>query len=400
MLGAIYVGLSGMEAYSKGLQTISNNVANLDTLGYKSSTISFSDLFGQGGNGLAYTSGEGGGSIGSGVRYNKESIDFTQGTLQQTGGALDLAIQGNGFLVVQNEHGDIFYSRTGQFSADSKGFITNQNGDRLMMLDSSNQPQAIKLDTLRTNPPAATSNITFAEVLSTSVNSFDVPNITVFDSTGATHTWKANFQPAPATTPPSTTTDWTVTVKNENDVTIKTGTISFNNNGIAVAPDTLVVTTTATGAQDLSVTLDFSHVTSGSQGSTDTIKTSSIDGNALSSLTGVTVNAQGQVVLNYSDQQTKILGSVAIADSQNQQQLVRIGSGLFKNQGAGQLQYRSSGAAGIGTLQFGQVEASNVNLTAEFGNLILVQRGFDASSQVISASNDMIQQLFGMRGHG
>ena len=89
-----------------------------------------------------------------------------------------------------------------------------------------------------------------------------------------------------------------------------------------------------------------------------------------------------------------------MATFEDQQQLVRVGQGLFKNAPRNTVRYSSSGAQGTGSLQTGQVEASNVDLTAEFGNLILIQRGFDASSQVVSATNDMIQQLFGMRGHG
>ena len=148
----------------------------------------------------------------------------------------------------------------------------------------------------------------------------------------------------------------------------------------------------------MAVTLDFTAVKTAS--TTDGSLHSTPDGHASGVLTSASVNAKGELELGYSNSQTTVLGSIAIADFQDQQQLVRVSGGLFKNSGTGQFQYTSSGSNGIGTLQTGQVEASNVNLTSEFGNLILIQRGFDASSQVISASNDMIQQLFGMRGHG
>jgi len=399
MLESIYIGLSGMNAYAKGLKTISNNVANLDTLGYKASTISFSDLFGEDAYSLGYTLQQQG-SYGTGVRYNPETIDFTQGSFQQTGGALDFAIDGNGFLVVQNDIGDIFYTKTGQFSVDQKGYVVNQNGARLTILNATNQPEAINVNSRLSYAPVATQTITFSQNLSSSATTADVPNIAVYDSNGTAHAWDVSLAPVTATGASGTTTQWTVTVKDETGATIGTGTIEFNG-GISVpGSSSVTVNTTPGGASAMSVNLDFSGVQSFSAGTTSTLQASKVDGNAIGSLTSVTVNAQGQVVLNYSNSQTTMLGSVALADFRTPQQLVRVGNGLFKNPVAGPVQYTSSGAAGTGTLQTGEVEASNVNLTAEFGNLILIQRGFDASSQVISATNDMIQQLFGMRGHG
>lgn len=397
MLGPIYIGLSGMQAYAKGLQTISNNVANLDTLGYKASTISFSDVFGEGGNGLSYTSGQGG-TTGNGVQYDLDRTDFTQGTLQQTGGGLDLAIQGDGFLVVQNDNGDTFYTRTGQFSVDSKGYISNQNGDRLTILDSSNQPQTVNVNDHLTSAPVATTNVAFTNIIdsSTTATSPATANITVYDSIGAAHTWKISVAPA-TTTDTTAAKQWTVTVT-EGTVPVGTGTVAFGSNGNSVSPSSFTINSTPTDANAMAVTLDFGKAQVLSNG-TSTL-TGKPDGYAVGSLTSAKVNANGEMVLTYSNSQTTTLGAISIADFQDQQQLVRVGGGLFKNSGTGQFQYTTSGANGIGTLQTGQVEASNVNLTSEFGNLILIQRGFDASSQVISASNDMIQQLFGMRGHG
>lgn len=399
MLGAIYVSLSGMNAYSSGLKTISNNVANLDTLGYKSSTVSFSDVFGSNASGLGFSAWQGG-SSGNGVRYNPEAIDFTQGSFQQTGGALDFAIDGNGFLTVQNDHGDTFYTRTGQFTVDAKGFVVNQAGDRLTILDGANQPQVIDISDKMSNPPAATKTITFSQNLSSSATTADVPNITVHDANGAAHVWDVSLVPSTPTGGTSTQTQWTVTVKDETGATIGTGTIDFNNGISMPGSSSFTVNATPSGAAAMAVALDFSDVQSFSGGTTSTLKASKVDGNAIGSLTSATVNDQGQLVLTYSNAQTTTVGSIAIADFRTPQQLVRVGSGLFRNTVPDEVQYKVSAAEGMGTLKTGQVEASNVNLTAEFGNLILVQRGFDASSQVISATNDMIQQLFGMRGHG
>src|SRR5256885_1473993 len=102
MLGAIYIGLSGMNAYSKGLQTISNNVSNLNSPGYKATTVRFSDVFSSGGGGLTFSTGNDAEQAANGVRFVKPGVDFGQGDLRQSDGDLDLAIQGSGFLVLQD----------------------------------------------------------------------------------------------------------------------------------------------------------------------------------------------------------------------------------------------------------------------------------------------------------
>ena len=400
MLGSIFVSLSGMQAYSHGMKTISQNVANLDTLGYKASTLSFSDVFSDPNGSLGYTGSRSGGSSGNGVRYNKESIDFTSGTLQQTGGALDLAIDGSGFLVVQNEHGDTFYAKTGQFSVDSAGYVVDRAGSRLTLLNASGQPEVINITGQQTYSPVATKTVTFTQNLSSSAATADVPNIKVYDSNGVAHTWDVNLTKDTSSTSTGTTVNWTATIKDETGATLGTGTLTFNGGVNVPGSSSIVVNTTPSGANALAVTLDFSGVSNFSAGTTNTLQASKVDGNAIGTLNSVTVNAQGEVVLNYSNSQTTTLGSVAMATFQDQQQLVRVGQGLFKNSPKNTIRYSESGGEGTGSLQTGQVEASNVDLTAEFGNLILIQRGFDASSQVVSATNDMIQQLFGMRGHG
>ncbi|MBP2161170.1 MULTISPECIES: flagellar hook protein FlgE [Asticcacaulis] len=398
MLGSIFIGLSGMQAFSKGLQTISNNVANLDTLGYKTTTVSFSDMFGGHANGMAYTNGDTSGSTGNGVRRDADRIDFRAGTAQQTGGALDLAIQGSGFLVVRNELGDTYYVRTGQFAIDTKGYIVNSHGDRLTILNAQNAPEVINVDNKRTSAPVATKTITFSQNLSSSESTATVSNISVFDSNGAAQVWTVSLAKGTVT---GSTVEWTVTVKDQAGATIGDGKISFNGGLMMPSASSITVNTTPNGASAMSVKLDFASVTSFSAGTTNTLQASKIDGNAVGSLTSATVNAKGQLVLTYSNSQTEELGAIALADFQDLQQLVRVGNGLFRDAGGdGKVEYKASATGGIGTLQSGQVEASNVDLTAEFGTLILVQRGFGASSQVVSATNDMIQQLFGMRGHG
>ncbi|WP_143084918.1 flagellar hook-basal body complex protein, partial [Novosphingobium sp. CF614] len=180
-----------------------------------------------------------------------------------------------------------------------------------------------------------------------------------------------------------------------------TSTLSFIGSTLDPSTQELTIEVTPTGADPLSVILDFSTgVTSYSGGTTSTLRVSDTDGRGVGALTGVSVDPDGQVKLAWSNEETELVGAVAIADFRDQQQLESIGNGRYIYAGSGQRRVLASGTDGIGTIVSKQLEASNVDLSQEFGDLILIQRGFQASSQVVSVSNDMIQQLFGIRGQG
>ena len=397
MLGAIYIGLSGMDAYAKGLQTISNNVANLNSPGYKSTSVSFSDIFSRGGGGLTFSDGTDNFQSGNGVRFSDPLVDFQQGDMRQTNRNLDLALQGNGFLVLQSS-GQTYYARTGSFAVDQDGFVSLQgSGYHLSVLDGSNRPVALNVDQQRTSQPAATTTIKFSDNLSSTGTTASVTNINVYDSQGGSQVWTVAFAAVGASSPG----EWNVTVTDQAGATVGTSTLKFNGSAVDPTTQTLTINSTPAGADPLSVVLDFSAgVTSFSSGTISSIRAASVDGNAVGSLTGVSVDTTGQVKLTYSNGKTILAGAVAIADFRDPQELVRVGDGLFQDHAGGQLRLLPSGKEGIGTLVSGQIEASNVNLSQEFGDLILIQRGFQASSQVVSVSNDMIQELFGIRGHG
>ena len=393
MLGAIYIGLSGMSAYSKGLQTISNNVANLNTSGFKSTSVNFNDLYSFNGGGLSYLSGS---STGSGIRFADPRVNFTRGDLRESENDLDLAIEGNGFLVLLD--GDkTYYARTGQFVIDDKGFITQQGTDyKLGILGADGRVTAISIDNKRTSVPQKTTKVVFADNLSSAAAKATVSDIAIFDGAGGKQVWTVTFDKAASST--TTNTDWTVTVKDATGAQIGTSTLKFI--GASVDPSTakLDIATTANGSPS-NVTLDFSsNVTSYSWGPSSTLRAASVDVYDVGTLTGVATDADGKVKLSYSNEQNEILGAVAIADFRDPQQLERVGNGLFRNNGAGESHLLASGSEGAGTIKGKRIEASNVDLSKEFGDLILIQRGLQASSQFVSVSNDMIQQLFGIRG--
>ena len=151
----------------------------------------------------------------------------------------------------------------------------------------------------------------------------------------------------------------------------------------------------------MSVVLDFTTgVTSYSAGTTSSLRAADTDGHGVGALTNVSIDDEGRVQLIYTNGETDLVGSVALADFRDPQKLTRVGAGLYQNTSSGQGRLLASGKEGIGVLLSRQLEASNVDLSQQFGDLILIQRGFQASSQVVSVANDMIQQLFGIRGQG
>jgi flagellar hook protein FlgE len=415
MFGAIYVGLSGLNAYSRGLQQVSNNISNLNTSGFKGSDVSFANTVGASTDGGLSLSGTSGAGIG-GVEMGTLKRDFTQGEMKQTQRDLDLAVDGSGFLVLTR--GDqTFYARTGSFEVDKDGFIVLAGTDyRLATLDGSGRAVNLTIDSYRTDPPEKTTTIKFADNLSSTATNdtttgvaFSLSDVKVYDATGGAHTWQVQF--AKDTSATASAGDWLVKVIDEKGnvvgkVTDASGNVTqtgaqslkFNLGVIDAATSKLTFTDATTG---LSVLLDFSqNVTSYSSGSVSTLRAASIDGHALGTIATVTVNADGELEIGYSNQKKKSLGAVAIADFRSPQLLEQRTGGLYADRGDAGRQLFSSLSKEAGQVVSHRLEASNVDLAKQFGDLITIQRGYQASSQVISVANDMIQQLFGIRGQG
>lgn len=393
MFGAIYIGLSGLNAYSRGLEQVSNNVTNLNTSGFRGSTVTFQNFYGTGSQGgLSHSTDSKGG--GNGVGIGDRRLDMTSGQLRQTGRDLDLAIDGGGFLVLLD--GDrMLYARTGSFEVDNKGFIVLSGTNyRLATLDSSSRPVSLTIDQSRTSAPLGTTTIKFSDNLSsTATDAVSVNDMTVYDGQGGAHKWSAKFEKDTA----AGAGNWKVTVTDDKGLVIGTKALKFN--GSIVDPTTSQIDF-ADAANGFTVKLDFSTIQSYSSGNVSNLRAASIDGHGVGTLTTVTVNATGHLELAYSNEQKLDLGAVALADFRDPQSLVQKDGGLFAYSGQGEHAYLASADPRVGLVKAKQLEASNVDLSKQFGDLILIQRGFQASSQIVSVSNDMIQQLFGIRGQG
>jgi flagellar hook protein FlgE len=394
MFGAIYVGLSGLNAYSRGLQQVSNNVTNLNSSGFKGSTVSFTDLFSVNQNGgFSYSSG--GGNSGNGVNIGATQLDFKQGELRQTDRDLDLAVEGAGFLMLMRGE-EVLYTRTGSFEVDKDGFVVLAGTEyRLATLDASGRPVSLSVDTSVTNPPQQTTLIKFANNLSsTTTKPVGLSDIKVYDKNGVEFVWTLEF-----TKNTGAGNEWALKVTDNTGKVIGTQTLKFTTAG-TVDPTTSKLVF-ANSEADLSVTLDFSGpVTSFSAGDVSTLAKTSVDGRKVGGLTSIGVNDKGNLEIGYSNDEKKDLGPIALADFRNPQALAQRSGGLFVDTGRAQRQLMTSEDQRVGLVVSRRLEASNVDLAKQFGDLILIQRGFQASSQIISVSNDMLQQLFGIRGQG
>ncbi len=391
MFGSIYIGLSGLSAYSQGLKTVSNNVSNLNTTGFKASEVTFSDIYGSGSTG-GLELGSSTRQSGHGVYLNETSVSFEQGELRDTGRDLDLAIDGGGFFVLLDGE-QSFYTRTGSFAVDDDGYIVRAGSDyRLAVLDAAGKPVSLNIDDARTSPPVATTSIEFSDNLSSTATTHTIADQSIFDVQGGAHSWTMDF-----VQDETAAGEWTVTVTDEDGDEIGSETLKFIGGIVDPATHTLTFSDSASG---LSVEFDFSSITSFSSGTVSSLRASEIDGHGTGSIVTLEVNDAGELEATYSNEETVNLGTIALANFRDPQQLEQRSGGLFTLGGYGQVQYLSASDTRVGTILGGRLETSNVDLGAQFGDLILIQRGFQASSQIISISNDMIQQLFGIRGQG
>lgn len=391
MLGAIYIGLSGMQAYSEGLQKVSNNVSNLNSTGFKSSTVSFSNLQSSRDSG-GISLQDGAGSSGGGVGLADPELNMSAGELRQTDRDLDLAIDGTGLLVLL-KGSDVRYTRTGSFDVDKDGYIVLGGTEwRLGVLDANGRAVAVTIDPSRTNAPEKTTKITFADNLSSTGTTYAVNDVAVYDAGGVKHVWQLAF------TRTENTNDWKIKVTDDKGKVVGEQALTFANGDPTEATRKL---TFADADYGLSVEFDFStNVKSFSSGTVSTLRAANVDGHAVGSVTTVGVNAAGEIEIGYSNDEKTQLGAVALAAFRDTQALVQESNGFFVADSNAQIELLASSDPRVGLVKSRRLEASNVDLSKEFGELILIQRGYQASSQIISVSNDMIQQLFGIRGQG
>lgn len=390
MINAIFIAQTGLRGFENGLRAIAHNTANLNTPGFKGSFNVFTDMF----YGRASVFGDQRfGQLGNGLNSLGTLISFQKGQLQNTGNPLDLAVDGQGFFTLRDANGNLFYTQDGRFTFDASGnLVSVTTGDQVMGRDAGGTLAPISLTNLQTNAPRATTTLTFGGNLSTGASSHTISNLTIIDSSGATHTLTLEL-----TAVSGTPGEWTATLR-EGTATVGTGTLRFQGGLPVPGSDQLTLTYTPAGGSAMPLTLNFgSNVTSFDSGSTSTLALNRQDGYALGTLNQASFDATGTLVLSYSNGQTVRSRQLALAQFQSEDDAEAVGNNLFQAKAGSQWTLGTAGAGSFGRIQSGQLEMANVDLSQEFSNLVIMQRGYQACSQVVATSSEMLTALFSMQ---
>lgn len=390
MLDSIHVGVTGLLGYQQGLRVIANNTANLNTPGYKSSTLQFSDLF------YARSPGSGGGSVqsGHGLATTGTHLNFRQGDLRQTGNEFDLAVDGDGMFVLRDAQGRTRYTRAGQFEFDAGGDLVNRtDGSKVMGRDASGNTVPISLGGMRLSAGKATSLANFTGNLSNTLTQHTVSPVKLFDASGAERNLSLKFTNTHAQTAGS----WKVELLDGATV-VGTSEIVFVDGRPTSATSQLSFTYTPPGGTAQPLTLSFgADVTSFSSGNLSTLAMTTQDGYAAGNLAKVAFDASGTLAATYTNGQTAKGARLVLARFSTPDAVEDVGGNMFAEAGGIAWQLGLAGEAGFGEVHAGMLEGSNVDLSREFSDLVVMQRGYQASSQIISTANDMLQELFGMK---
>jgi flagellar hook protein FlgE len=403
-------GLSGLNAASKSLEVIGNNVANASTVGFKQSQAEFADVY------ASSLTGAGTSQIGIGTKISQVTQQFTQGNISSSNNPLDIAINGAGFFRM-NDNGTVTYARNGQFELDKSGYIVNANGSRLTGYPadargvlSTGAPAELNINTADLPPQATTTvealvNLDSRNPPIPAAPPFDSADpttytdstaVTVYDSLGNPHTLQTFFVKTAAGS-------WDVFASNDGvQVGVGAiGTLNFaSDGGIDTATTTvpfavpLAVTTGATSPYTVNV--DFSGSTQ--FGSTYGVNRLDQDGNSSGRLSSFSASADGTIVGRYTNGNSAVLGQIVLANFTNPNGLQALGNNLWaetSTSGTALVGAPSSGSLGV--LQSSATEDSNVDLTAELVNMITAQRVYQANAQTIKTQDQMLQTLVNLR---
>jgi flagellar hook protein FlgE len=405
-------GLSGLNASSKNLEVIGNNIANSQTYGAKSSRAEFADVY------ATAMNGAGANAIGIGVNLASVAQQFTQGNISTTDNPMDLAINGAGFFQVSDGRNPTLYTRNGQFKIDREGFIVNNQGQKLMGYQADaqgvvvpGQANPIQLPTAGIDPRAtdaielemnldARAAVTGAVALDVNDPSSynNATSVTVYDAKGQDVALTYYFQK-------SATDTWNVYVTANGDMLPNmphslqfpaNGGTPINGSGTLTLD---VPATPAVNPQTLPITgiaLDLSNATQYGAGFGVTNLTQT--GYAPGQLSGISIEGNGIVMARYSNGQSKPAGQLELANFRNPQGLQPLGGNAWASTfTSGDPVVGAAGDGNFGVLQSGALEESNVDLTGELVNMITAQRAYQANAQTIKTQDSVLQTLVNLR---
>jgi flagellar hook protein FlgE len=396
-------GVSGLRAHQTMLDVVGNNIANVNTPGYKGGRTAFADILSQtltaGTAPGATTGGTNPQQVGLGVRVGAISTQFTQGGLLSTNKPTDLAIQGDGFFVLSDGNVD-YYTRAGAFEIDANGYLVESStGLRV---------QGIQGDLViapgQSIAPQATQRGDFSGNLQTSsaVGASYSTAFTIYDSLGAGHTMSIAFTKSAAANQFAyavTTADTSVTITSG-----ATGTIGINDAGsiISGGAGTLSLDYSTGAADGQAINMNFSP-TSRSTGVTGYASDSTValtfqDGYASGALQSFAIGSDGSITGTFSNGRADTLGTLRMANFSNPAGLLRMANNLFRDSAnSGIPIIGTAGTGGRGMIAPGSLEGSNVDLADEFTRLIVAQRGFQANARVITTSDEVMMEAVNLK---
>lgn len=425
IVSSMYTGASGLSAHGDAMQVVGDNLANSNTIGYKGSRANFEDVLAR---------SVGGNSIGLGSKLASVQKILTQGALLGTGVSTDLAISGEGFFQVSGNSDGLngsFYTRAGQFNIDKDGYMVNDAGLRLQGYNADEQGNIIQQVTDLTIPsyelpPQATENATIVANLNvnetTPAAAWDPTDpaatsnfsssVTVYDSLGEAHNVTLYFRKEAGNS-----YSWHALVDGGEmtggtagtPVEGATGTLTFDTEG------RLLTETTTTNdfdflnaTQSQAIAFDFgdSITTDGGTGlrgvtsyaSDSAVSFISQDGASSGALAGVSINPNGEIQGVFTNGKTQTVGRVLLADFQNAQDLERVGGNLYiTTNESGEPLVGDAGTGGRGAINSGTLEQSNVDMATEFVNMIAYQRGYQASSRIITVADQVLQEVVNLK---
>jgi flagellar hook protein FlgE len=403
---AFNTALSALNADSTAIDVVGNNLANLNTTGFKASTVDFSDLMAQ-----QLGTGSDTGQVGAGVGQIGTVQDFSQGSQDTTNGDLDAMIQGNGFFVVKDSSNTQLYTRDGSFQLDASGNLLTATGQNVQgwtatngVVDTNGAVGNITVPVGSVIAPKATTTMSMNVNLDSSTatgGAFSAP-LTVYDSQGTAHTLTVNY-----TETASNSWSYTVTVPAADlatggNTTVATGTLAFNSSGAlttpaAGSPVAVAVTGLADGAADLNINWNLYNST-GTPEITQYAQTSGMsspvqDGNAAGEVSQVSIQNGGTIMATYTNGQQVTLGQLAVASIANPTSLLQVGNNNLQASAAtAQAALGAAGAGGRGQIVGGSLESSNTDMAAEFTKLLTYERSYQAASRVITTSDTLAQE--------
>lgn len=456
MMRSMFTAISGLKAHQTKMDVIGHNIANVNTVGYKSSRVTFSEFFSQtlsGASGASETTGRGGTNpkqIGLGTSVSSIDVSMTTGAAQTTGNAMDLMINGEGFFIVSDSSGT-YFTRAGAFGTDAAGNLINSSGMNVMgwdIVDDTSNPGEYKVVKEKVKgisitgdktymTPTTTKNVEFTGNLNAVENADGVTTtMGVYDSLGnryvvdvkmvfdtATNSWDVQYGDK-ATVNGDSDNVYEVAVSGSgSDVKFTFGAkadpeeaVTYTSSGnkvemdayglvksggsqtITVVPgDSLPADATFGTNADNKIAVDFSELTGFEEKSTATA--TALDGNSAGTLSNLSIGQDGKIYGQYTNGETKPLFMIPIAQFTNPAGLEKAGSSLFiatANSG----EFDGVGvevAASGGSMLGGTLEMSNVDLSTEFTEMITTQRGFQANSRVITTSDEILQELVNLK---